>query len=234
MSQKRTVIYLMILSATATAMIVTVSWQPLSTAPSPNLLDKLLVGGAFIASCLFGISLTIRPAWMRRLIGSNNEEVPRQLAQARARRGHHPDCGHFNSHTFNWKGRTLCAGCTGLAAGSIVSVLLMSLYVALPVGLPVGVLQAALVLGLALVGAKYVETVLPLNRAYARIISNSLLVVGFFLVVVGFLELSGSVVFGVMGVLFSFLFLDTRIQLSRWQHIRACRDCVEDCKVYSD
>lgn len=233
MSQRNTVVYLVTFSAIAAAMIVAVSWQQFSIAPSPGLLDRLLVGSVFIASCVFGISLAIRPGWTRRLIAGKSDEVSRELAQVRGRRGHHPDCEYFDSHTIRWGDRTLCAGCTGLAAGSTVSILLMSLYVALPTELPVGVLHALLVLGLALVAAKYVETVLPLDRAYARLISNGLFIVGFSLLVVGAFVLSGSTVFGILGVVISFLFLDTRIQLSRWRHTKTCRDCSEDCKVYS-
>ncbi len=117
--------------------------------------------------------------------------------------------------------------------GATASILLMSLYVAFPVTLPVGALWILLGLGLAFVAAKFVETLLPLQGASSRLVSNGLLVVGFFLVVVGALELTGSVVFGVLGVVVSFLFLDTRIHLSRWRHVAACRDCDEDCKVYT-
>ncbi len=234
MSQKKTALYLVTFSAIAAAMIVIVAWQQLSITPSPDLLDRLLLGSAFIASCVFGITLTVRPGWAKRLIGRKSDEVSIEQGQVRGRRGHHPDCEYFESHTIRWGDRTLCAGCTGLAAGSAVSILLMSLYVALPIEMPGGVLKALLVLGVVLVAAKYVETVLPVSRAPARLISNGLLIVGFFLVVISAYELSGSAIFGILGLVVSFLFLDTRIQLSRWRHVKTCRDCSEECKVYLD
>ncbi len=234
MSQKRTALYLVSFSVIAAAMIVAVSGQRLSMAPPVGMFDRWLVGIAFIASCVFGISLAIRPGWTRRLVAGERYDVPRENDQVRGRRGHHPDCGYFESHTIAWKNRNLCAGCTGLAAGSVASIVLMGLYIALPAGFPGGVAQLLLVLGLVLVGAKYLETALPLDGASARLISNGLLVVGFFLVVVGALEMSGSVVLGIIGVVVSFLFLDTRIQLSRWRHIETCRECTEECKVYLD
>lgn len=229
-----TAVYLVTFSAIATAMIVAASWQRPSMPSSSGILDKSLVGGVFIASCVLGVSLAIKPGWTRRLTAGKGSEAAREFGQVRGRRGHHPDCKHFESHTVKWRDRTLCAGCTGLATGSIASILLMSLYVVLPAELSLVVLQVLLVLGLVLVGTKYIEPLLPLNGASARLISNGLLVVGFFLIVMSALELSSSAVFGILGVVISFLFLDTRVQISRWRHVKTCRDCSEDCKVYLD
>ncbi len=110
----------------------------------------------------------------------------------------------------------------------------MGLYLALPVEWSVGVLRLLLILGLGLVGVKYMETALPRDGVAPRVASNALLIVGFFLVVIGALELSGSAIVGFLGVFVSFLFLDTRIQLSRWRHVKTCRDCRQACKVYVD
>ncbi len=233
MTQRTTVAYLVTLSAVAAVMILVASLQRPSV-PSMGLAERSLVGAVFIASCILGISLAIRPGWARRLREEEANEFPGTLPQARGRRGHHPDCEYFESHIVRWRGRTLCAGCTGLGLGSLVSIPLMSAYIVLPLDLSVGVLQVLLASGLALVGAKYVETLLPLDRVSARLIFNSLLVVGFFLIVMSVSELSGSAALGILGVVISFLFLDTRIQLSRLRHVKTCRDCSESCKVYLD
>ncbi|NIN69724.1 MAG: hypothetical protein GTO63_34580 [Anaerolineae bacterium] len=232
MSQKKTVLHMVSLSAIAAAIIVVASWQGTSVPSTIGLVDRLIVGGAFIASCAFGISLAVRPGWTRRLGAGIGEEAPKDLDHPPGQRGHHPACELFESHTVKWRDRTLCAGCTGLAIGSFVSVPLMGMYVVLQAELPIWALQALLASGLALVGAKYIETLSPWSRASGRIISNGLLVVGFFLIVMSVLELSGSAVLGVLGVVVSFLFLDTRIQLSRWRHVRTCSECSESCKVY--
>jgi hypothetical protein len=37
---------------------------------------------------------------------------------------------------------------------------------------------------------------------------------------------------GLVGIIICFLWLDTRIQLSRWNHLKTCRRCPKACKSF--
>jgi hypothetical protein len=87
-------------------------------------------------------------------------------------------------------------------------------------------------LGLIIIGLAYVEIMLPIRHAVVHIISNIFLVLSFFLVTISIFETTGNKVYGILSVIISFLFLDTRIQLSNWQHARICESCSETCKMH--
>lgn len=234
MSPKRQAITLLGFSMIGAILIVVVSWWGSPGSPSTGIQDRLIVGGAFIASSVYGLSLAIRPGWNSR---SKKEPVPIMPvvtgeSQPRSRRGHHPDCGRFSDHVIRWRGRVLCAGCTGLAVGSVASILLMSLFIAISPEFPASVWQVFLVLGLAMVGAKYLEPMVLRSSASVRLAFNALLVVGLLFVVLGAFQLTGNAIFGLLAIVLSFLFLDTRVQLSAIFHSQTCTICEENCKVY--
>jgi hypothetical protein len=193
--------------------------------------ERLLVAGAFMGSCVLGISLAIWPGWFRRS-GGGHPGAHGKIAGGRGRLGHHPDCKSFQSHVLRTKARALCAGCTGLALGSLVSILLTSVYVILPLGVQPAILHALIALGILLVIVSYVEIAAPARNVLVHVTANTLLVVGFSSLVIGTFQLTGSLAYGLLAVVISFLLLDTRIQLSNWRHSRVCTDCRESCKSY--
>ncbi len=188
----------------------------------------------FITSCIFGISLALYPRWFRRLTKHAthhlNSEKSRKIT--RKYKGHHPDCGNFQSHTIETKNKTLCAGCLGLSIGSIISIVLMIIYMVIIREKAATGFYYVVFLGLIIIGLAYVEIMLPIRHAVVHVISNIFLVLSFFLVTISIFEITGNKIYGMLGVIISFLFLDTRIQLSNWQHARICESCSETCKVY--
>jgi hypothetical protein len=78
----------------------------------------------------------------------------------------------------------------------------------------------------------YIETALPQRTGAGHVMSNVLLVIGLFLVVSGIFGIAKSPLIGAIAVLISFLWLDTRVQLSFWNHTKICRDCRKTCKAY--
>ena len=129
--------------------------------------------------------------------------------------------------------KVLCAGCLGLASGSIVSIILTIAYIAImPNETIQGVFQGFIVMGIALIALNFIEIAVPQRNAHMHVVFNGLLVAGFFLVVIGTYELTGRIAYGILAIILSFLWLDTRIHLSNWRHSVICRDCSEMCKVY--
>jgi hypothetical protein len=195
--------------------------------------DKLLPAAAFIASCLLCISFAVRPNWATKLVSRSSPDRDGRSSNANARRlrGHHPDCVRFKSHRISWGGREFCSGCVGLMSGATVSILLMIIYVISDWAVPAVLSRAFIALGLGAVSIAFAEAAIGRRRPLPHLIVNSTMIVGFFMLVAAMLEATGSGVFGLLVVSFSFLWIDTRIQLSHWRHSIVCDGCPESCKM---
>jgi hypothetical protein len=234
LKQKTNVIYYLILSITAAILLLTLAFFNSSNTASVDIYDKLFVGGVFITSCLFGISLAIYPGWFKRFTKQEKQNPNKKQTQktARKRKGHHPDCDQFQNHTSRIDNKILCAGCLGLSIGAILSIFLMILYIVIGGELSFTTFYFFMFLGLIIIGLVYIEIMLPIRHTIIHVISNAFLVISFLLIVVCIFEITGNKIYGAVSILLSFLWLDTRIQLSYWQHSLICNNCTEQCKMY--
>lgn len=234
MKQKTNVIYYLILSITAAVLLLTLAFFNSSNTASVDIYDKLFVGGVFITICLFGISLAIYPGWFKRFTKQEKQNPNRKQTQkaARKRKGHHPDCDQFQNHTIRINNKMFCAGCLGLSIGAILSIFLMILYIVIGNELSFTTFYFFMFLGLIIIGLVYIEIMLPIRHAIIHVLSNAFLVIIFLLIVVCIFEITGNKIYGAVSILLSFLWLDTRIQLSYWQHSLICNNCTEQCKMY--
>ena len=234
MKKNKNIFYYIILSIAAAFLLLILTFLSPLNATTIGMHDKLFVGGMFITSCIFGISLALYPRWFRRLTKHAayhlNSEKSRKIT--RKYKGHHPDCGNFQSHTIETKNKTLCAGCLGLSIGSIISIVLTIIYMVIIREKAAIGFYYVVFLGLIIIGLTYVEIMFPIRHAVVHVISNIFLVLSFFLVTIRIFEITGNKIYGILSVLISFLFLDTRIQLSNWQHARICESCSEPCRMY--
>jgi len=234
LKQNRIVFHYIILSiASAVLLLILIYLNSLNTAVI-EIYDKLFVGLIFIASCIFGISLALYPNWFR--ISTKHTTVhldgEKSKMNTRKYKGHHPDCGNFWSHTVEIKDKILCAGCLGLSIGSIMSIILTIFYILFIRNESATEFYYVVFIGLAIIGFVYTEIILPLRHAIVHVISNIFLVLSFFLINIGIFEITGNKMYYILSMVISFLFLDTRIQLSNWQHARICESCSETCKMY--
>lgn len=205
--------------------------RPASTTISLN--EKMIVAGVFIMSCSVGITFAVYPGWIRkksrqqiRSARMTNEQPNRSFY------GHHPDCERFQTHRVLVKNKTWCAGCLGLSIGSLVSILLMVMYMFASFQQPRFILLILFLFGSVPIALIFLETVSRNNRPVAHLLINAMLVPGFFLVTMSVTELTGKSIFGVFTVLLCTLWLDTRVILSNWRHRRTCSFCPESCKMY--
>ena len=193
--------------------------------------DKFFVALLFIIICLFGISLAFYPRWYKRFKTDKKTESSNEKDNkaTRHRKGHHPDCDQFKKHILKIKNKTICAGCIGLAVGSVISIILICFYLFFTVNYPVFFL---LVLGLILVFQIYLEIILSKRNTIIHTLSNILHVVGFLLIIISIFEITGSLIYASVAIFFSLLFFVTRVQLSCYNHILICKKCEKDCKMY--
>jgi hypothetical protein len=148
------------------------------------------------------------------------------------RKGHHPECERFASHTISIRGRVQCAGCTGLTIGAFAVILLISVYVGFPSSLEEWDGTAMVLVGLTLVALDLGAALLGGVGPRAGLGLNALMVVGFALVSIGLLEGTGQMPWGLVGVVLAVLWMDTRIQISQWNHAALCAVCPEACVAY--
>lgn len=232
LKQTKNNFYYIILSILAGALILALIFFSSSTVNTIDIYDKLFVGGAVISSCIFGISLAVYPSWPRRFTKRKTPINQKSQKTTRKRRGHHPDCEHFRNHTITIKNKVLCAGCLGLSLGAVVSIFLMIIYILFPDGLSQTILYIFIILGISIITLNYIEIIIPKRNAFVHLLCNVFLVISFFLIVISIFQLTGNIIYGLFGVILSFLWLDTRIQLSNWRHALICKDCSELCKMY--
>jgi len=233
LNQTKIVLSYLALSVVGAALLVVfVFMTPVPTC-TMVVLEKIFVAGIFILSCVFGISFSLRPNWVRPFISKKDDTVKNHTdALQRSFRGHHPDCKTFEKHRMIYLDKTWCAGCLGLLIGCLLSIILMILYVVVPFQQPPIIARLLLFFGLLIIGLVYLEIIIGSRHSIIHVLSNGMLVLSFFFITTSIVELSGKVVYGFFTILLCILWLDTRIQLTRWQHRRLCSSCLQSCKIY--
>lgn len=116
--------------------------------------------------------------------------------------------------------------------GAALSIPLMVTYAASDRHIPMSISVAFMAAGFGSIAIAYVEAAFGRRRPVLHLFANSFMIVGFFLLVVGMMEATGNEISGLLVVSFSFLWIDTRIQLSHWRHSIMCDECSGACKMY--
>lgn len=219
------------LSAVSAALLLLVSFFGAREGASLSQVARWAVGMAFAASCLAGVVLSLRPRALRCAAHGEGGGPARAASGRRPRTGHHPDCDRFREHVIVVRGRARCAGCLGLATGSVLALAAIIAFLLAPG--PSRSLGAPLLLtGLVLVGIGFAETACHSRHGPFHVIANALLVTGFFFAVVGVMTATADWIFGLMALIVCFLWMDTRVEISDWKHGEVCAGCPEGCKSY--
>jgi hypothetical protein len=231
---KNEIIYYIFLSSIAVFLLQIIIYFGSSKTVIIDFNDRLFLGCLFIVCCLFGISLAIYPSWYKRIfkVSKNRLGIKNNKKIFRKRKGHHPECEKFQNHVISFNDKVVCTGCLGLATGSISSIFLMLFYLIFINEKNVMILYALIFLGLFLIACNYIEIVLQFSNKIIHIFSNIFIIVGFFIIFIGIFEITGSKTYAIISIIFSFLWLYTRIQLSNIRHIIICSKCKEKCKMY--
>ena len=233
MKENRYLYSYFILSIIGAAFILLFALLGTSDKGEIKILDKTIICVVFIICCIFGISLAFKPNWIRsyrkRKIIKNKSMKDRLTI---LRQGHHPTCGQFEKHTIKFNNKILCAGCTGLILGAVSASVFMVIYVLIGFNVSTTFFYFLIILGLIFIAANFILTFLQPKNAGGQLISSIALIIGFLFVVLGIFELTGEIIYGLIGIIISFLWLDTRIQLSYFRHSELCNNCQKICKAY--
>lgn len=202
-----------------------------------------LIGSIFIMICSLGVLAIFTPKECSNIIYGkkrieSNLDAEKQhpykdtfrIFKFKVTHGHHPQCQKFSEHEFHIGKRTFCAGCTGLLAGTIVSltcsigyffngwslqnhnILLIDLGI---ICVTNGLLQFHL---------------FRMRRNYHRAISNTFFILGMFLILIGIDSIIQSFQIDLF-LIFMFIFwMAIRILLSRYNHDKICNTCGFACK----
>ncbi len=233
MKQTKTILYYIILSFVAAFLLIILTFFG-SSKNIIGIFDRLLISIIFIICCLLGISLAIYPNWYNKIRKSQNynENKKQFIKKKLKRKGHHPNCNNFQKHILKIKHKSYCAGCLGLAIGSLISILLMIFYIIIVNEQISQIFQLLVITGFIFISITYIEFVQPHRNRIIHIISSVLLVVSFLIISISIFELTGNKIYGILSIVFSFLWLETRVQLSIWRHSYICNNCDEICKMY--
>ena len=87
-------------------------------------------------------------------------------------------------------------------------------------------------IGILIIIFSYLEIIFLIRNSVIHIISNISLIISFLIITISIFELLENIIYGLITILLSFLWIDTRIYLSKWNHKKICKRCIRDCKMY--
>ncbi len=226
MNITRTLLMYLIFSVIAAMMIILFLAMTPSNPPPISFQDKIELASLFIICCYIGIFFTIKPNWIRRYRSKlRNEDSYKHSQKTQFFKGHHPDCLTFQNHTIQWNNQTWCAGCFGLFIGLCVSILFMILYLIINFHPTQMSILFLFLVGLLIIPIIYSEIIYRSKHTIIHVFLNSLLPISFFIITVAIGEITGKFIYSFLTILLCFLWLDTRIQLSKWRHGLLCKNC---------
>ena len=201
-------------------------------AGSISFFDKLAVVSTFVFCCVIGISLSIYPAWIKRLLKNHkiSDKGNKNIKKIKFN-GHHPDCEKFNSHTIKISKKTYCAGCLGLIIGFALSIIISIIYLLNYTDFNLNVKFSMLYIGILTVIIVLVE-ISTITKPVIHIFSNIFFIVAILLILLGILEITHDKSYGFISIMISFIFIQTRIHLSKLKHTNTCNNCSKECKIY--
>ena len=194
--------------------------------------QRLLTGSVFVVICVLGMAAALYPSRCSGVLrfGKDKDEHPKGKWAGTARSGgvsagHHPACSGFSSHVFRIGNKVLCAGCTGLVAGAVISIAGSIPYLLL--SFDVGSAAVPIFWGgfLGVTCGLIPHSLLDLGRASMRLSLNFIFVFGAFLLLVGVSDITGNVAIALFLLALIIYWIYARIMLSRQEHRRICASC---------
>ncbi|MEM3448671.1 MAG: hypothetical protein QXP38_07315 [Nitrososphaerota archaeon] len=192
---------------------------------------KLIIGLSFVLICILGALASLFPKKCSTLVcyGSNSATTPHD--PKKLSKGHHPACKQFTSHTIVLHGHVICAGCTGLFIGALLSILGAGSYFLL--GAEVVNAHLFIVLGIFGLMLGFAQFAF---RGYFRSLMSVFFVLGALLVLIGEDSLTQNFFIDLFVLAITLFWILTRIALSKRDHNRVCQRCIsikKGCELLS-
>lgn len=196
---------------------------------------------AFIVICCFGATAAILPSECSRIFHHKQTKDRRSLKrnemdQDKQRttefRGHHPTCGKFKAHILEVRGKMHCAGCMGLLTGAILAIA-GSLMYSLVVSAIAAVAPLMFWAGFVSVLIGLFQYAKPLMaNGWVHYLLNVIFVSGTFFLLVGVIEINGTLIVETYFLFILLYWILARIVLSNLVHQKTCETCESNACVF--
>ena len=190
--------------------------------------QKPIILSIFIAICLLGILAAIYPKLCKGLLEFkkiDKKSLDPEKMYIIQFKGHHPDCGKFESHTIIIQGRKYCPGCSGLLIGAILGVIGILFYYFY--GLPLIYGEISFWTGLVMVFLALMLIISLKLGKKLKIVSNLVLVTGSAMILVGLDTVKENLLIEFYFLLLVLFFILARVAASENNHEIICRNCEE-------
>lgn len=194
---------------------------------------KPFFGSLFCIECTLGIFAGIFPSRCSGFLHFNITQSINPITDGKKMLlGHHPSCGRFSTHIINLRGKVLCAGCTGLIFGAILSLLGAVLYFFLDFSIALDPFFP-LWLGVTGVCSGLLQYHLfNWGGNIVHLLINVYFVFGAILFLIAIDSITKNWITELYFVVLTILWIITRIKLSQADHKRICTVCPMDDCVY--
>ncbi|MCX8182760.1 MAG: hypothetical protein N3D12_06550 [Candidatus Methanomethyliaceae archaeon] len=193
-------------------------------------LRKPVIGLSFALICVLGALAALFPKKCSTIPHYSSISAKTSQYFQGLSKGHHPVCKQFASHTIVLCGKVLCAGCTGLFIGALLSIVCAGSYFLL--GLEGIHAQMSIFLGsfgLVLGFAQFAF------RGFVRSLMNVFFVVGALMILIGVDSLVQNFFIDLFVLALTLFWILTRILLSQQDHNQVCRICIsmkKECELF--
>ncbi len=232
MKQKNIVIFYLMISSLFILFLYLINFYTISNGIVNNI-DRIIIGFVFIFICIIGISISFYPKWYKKILRYKNSNKNQEIKnKKRKREGHHPNCIKFTNHIILINNKKYCIGCIGLGIGAFISIILIIHYLIFDYSLSIIYYKYLFISGILLIFISYYVSLFIKKYEILHLFSNILLILSFYFVIISTFENSGHLIYAFIGIIGTFLFLETRIQISIFNHSNICITCEKECKMY--
>ncbi len=196
-----------------------------------NMWQKSLIFSLFLLICILGIIAGIYPAKCLKVIKFKKMEDYESKNQDQEIKfeGHHPICENFKYHTFNFKKKTYCAGCSGLVTGAVLSILLIMIYLIYGLNKDYGFIIFIIGIISALISL-LLAPFLNLKKNLYKFLINVFFVLGASLSIIGINSINSNLSIQLYFIILVIVWIVTRILISQETHHKICDQCLlESC-----
>lgn len=224
--------FLMTLSLCGVLLIVIITTSPPNT--QDDFWRKPFLGSLFGIECILGILAGLFPSKCTGLLHFRKPQSTSQtIDREETFQGHHANCGQFKDHVINFRGKTYCAGCTGLIIGAISSLIGVMLYFFLEFDLSSNMFYPFWIGVVGVVSGLLQYRLFNWGGSMVHLLINVYFVFGSFLLLVAVDAITENWTIGLYLIIFSIFWVITRVVLSQRDHKQTCSTCsVDECEFH--